>query len=188
MKILLIDNHTKHVQDWKRLAKENNLDLVVVSCAEPEISQEIFDLIILSGGTGLPVTRSRDVLKKEIEIIKNSSKPILGVCLGFELIADTFGATLLYREKRVSGFSRIRVSKNDPMFAGLDEFSAKEAHKFYLETLPKGLEELARSESGVEVFKHRTRLIYGFQFHPEIISPENQGTQVFLNLLKRFWC
>jgi GMP synthase (glutamine-hydrolysing) len=183
MKILLIDNNTKHIEDWRLLANQAGYELDIAPYANPTSENEV-DVIILSGGRNLAVPDNREAFKNEIELIKTTDKLLIGVCLGFELIADTFGAELLHRPERVSGTNEVRVTKPHPMFGSLQTFTAQEAHKFYVDSVKGELEEYARSDSGVEVLKHKSKSIYGFQFHPEIVTEGNQGTEILLNLLK----
>ena len=45
------------------------------------------------------------------------------------------------------------------------------------------LEILARSNTAIEVIKHKSKFIYGFQFHPEVIMSDNESTKILLNLI-----
>lgn len=185
MKILLVDNQTKHVEEWRNLLANKGIRLTVIPYSDCDVEySKQFDLVILSGGSAIAVPHNRIPFSKEIILILNSGIPVLGVCLGFELIADTFGVMLKYREEKVAGFSEIKVTKPHAIFGDKKEFVVREAHKFYVDELTDDLDELARSSSGIEIFKHREKPIWGFQFHPEIVSPENQGTELFLNLIK----
>lgn len=184
MKIILVDNHTSHLDSWRELCDRKYLELEIVSFTDAvSIDSKSCDLVILSGGTGLAIPKSREQLQPEIQLIKNIKTPLLGVCLGFELIADAFGAKLLYRQERVTGKQMVTVIKDDPIFGGVKEFTAKLAHKYYIEELPEEFVVLAKHGSDIQAYKHREKMIYGFQFHPEVVDPKNQGTQIFLNLL-----
>jgi putative intracellular protease/amidase len=59
-----------------------------------------YDLIILSGGTNMTLLKNLPKLRKEITMIKRTSKPIIGICLGFQLIAFAFGSKLKKREEK----------------------------------------------------------------------------------------
>lgn len=63
------------------------------------------------------------------------------------------------------------------------ELSVYESHRWGITDLPNELEELARSKDGIEIFRHKTRPVYGFQFHPEAgVAPE-ESRRVFERVL-----
>jgi GMP synthase-like glutamine amidotransferase len=185
MKILLIDNRTKHLKEFRDLIEGcgHTADVIPFPEASSFIADQ-YDLSIITGGKGLVIPMHTEDLAPQVAMIKDMTKPLLGICHGFQLIAHTFGAKLHYRKIILNEIVKIKVTRPDPIFDGLTEFDAYEAHKFYIMRLPKELTEVARSEYNIEVLKHKTRLIYGFQFHPEAIVPGNDSTQVFLSLLR----
>jgi gamma-glutamyl-gamma-aminobutyrate hydrolase PuuD len=64
----------------------------------------------------------------------------------------------------------VQIVRRDPLFDGLpDEIVVRQAHAFQVMQVPEEMERLASSpECTVQAFKHRRRLVYGTQFHPEI--------------------
>jgi GMP synthase (glutamine-hydrolysing) len=130
--------------------------------------------------------------------------PQIGFCGGFQLIARLFGSTLghigtlreddpdhsgtyhagLFKEW---GVYPVRVLRPDPLFAGLGgTIRVLEAHMDEVKDLAPDLVLLASSERcRVQAFRHRTKPIYGTQFHPEM-SPEAfpDGRKVLENFFR----
>lgn len=115
--------------------------------------------------------------------------PVLGVCLGHQVVAHVFGARVERapapahgRTTRVSHDSRgIFTNIPDPFEAGLYHSLAVAE-----ETLPPELEVTARSQDGVVMgLRHKRFPIEGVQFHPESILTEH-GEMILSNFLR--WC
>lgn len=116
----------------------------------------------------------------------------IGFCAGHQLSARMFGSTVGPMRplrpdepdpdpKRVpgffkaTGFSPVEVTRQDPLFAGLPAtLLVWQNHGHHITTLGPDLIPLARSENcPVEAWVHRSKPIYGVQFHPEVHDPEH---------------
>ena len=89
MKTLLIDNGSTLTAKLAELSPGN--ETVVEHGNIPENLNE-FSLIILSGSSKFPVNGNESLFTKEIELIRTTNIPIVGICFGHELIAHAFGA------------------------------------------------------------------------------------------------
>ncbi len=145
-----------------------------------------FDVLVLSGSSQFPVVYNREKLKDEIALIQTSNIPVLGICYGCELIAVAFGGSLRDRgegsQKRDS--VEVEVVADNPLFLGRRQFEVYDAHRWAIDTVPPDLQILARSIHGPEVIRHRSRPIYGFQFHPEKMLEQTFGDELFRSFLK----
>lgn len=145
-----------------------------------------YDIIILSGGSDMPpVAEYPEAYMKERALIRSSSVPIIGVCLGCELIAYEFGATLKNLGEKRQGFVQISF---DPSFQSSfkqKEIIAYEAHSRIIENLPEMFDTIATSEHGPEIIRHRERSLWGIQFHPEHLTERTLGDEIFLTILNR---
>jgi GMP synthase (glutamine-hydrolysing) len=186
MKILIIDNNSKHIEKIKELCKDNIVEVLKYSDDLVGMDRN-YDLVILSGGTGLPINKKEKELMGEINLIKNSTKPIIGICLGFELICHAFDCKMIREEEREKGIVEINIL-NDEYFLGKKKLKVLMAHKWHVREVGPEIIPLAQTSKGIDIIKHKSRPIYGFQFHPEIIEPENDGKFIFeevFNLLTR---
>jgi para-aminobenzoate synthetase len=164
MKILLINNGTTYLKELEKWIG-SEYDLVDFD-QKPDLTG--YDLVVLSGGHTYPVMNHDKEFGTEIELIKSSNKPIIGICLGFELIAHVFGCKLVHLGDSQHGSKIIEKTFDHDLFP--EKFEAYESHQWAVRDLSGELKELARSEFGVEAFKHKNLPIIGFQFHPEILG------------------
>ncbi len=182
MSILLVDNGTIHIQELARLLQMHN----VTTISRAELNAGLvknYDLLIMSGSSDNAVAKNPLIYETEINIIKNSDKPIIGICMGFEVIAYSFGATLKELPFKESGLVEIVAITNDKIFAKYKMFKVAENHRWVVTKIAEPLKELAISKDGIEVIKHTSKPIYGFQFHPEIVTPVNTGRDIFDNVI-----
>ena len=183
MKVALINNGSHSPEKLLVLLRGHE-----VTVLDPKNAQGVegYDLVILSGSSRFPITENEWLLLPEIDLIKTTTAPIIGICYGCELIARAFGGSLVDHgeESKERDLVRIDVVSDDPMFGGRMAFDAYDSHRWVIASLPPGLRVLARSEHGPEVIRHTERLIFGFQFHPEKMVDESYGDEVFLTLLK----
>lgn len=128
------------------------------------------DLIILSGGggEGLEIDDEYEPgrlwYEDEIKLIQTADKPILGICMGFEVMARAYGAPVTLAGGLILGRDDVQVTKKfRPLFG--NRLRQYEAHSWRVEDVPSDFEVLANSKSGVEIFRFRNRL--ATQFHPE---------------------
>lgn len=184
MNILIVNNGTSHLKELKRLVRDENVEIVEFGKLN-SINYKNFDLIILSGSNHSSILRldHKKLYQQEIDFILNSKKPILGICLGFELIAYAFDAKIHKLNFKKLGITEISPTKNSLLFKNIQNFKVYEAHRWTINDVPKDFIELARSKDGVEIFQHKNRKVFGFQFHPEMFVEKTCGDEIFYNLL-----
>jgi GMP synthase (glutamine-hydrolysing) len=180
MKILIINNGTYFLKELKAALKEHEVSVISFN----KVNQiNDFDKIILSGGHKLNVENHSKKYKKEIDIIRSSSKPILGICLGFELIGKTFGEDLIKLEKREKEILNVKFIKKDKLLEGLNKFKVFEDHRWAIKEVHFMIP-LAQSKEGIEIIKHPKKETYGVQFHPEMFVNKTEGLTILNNFLK----
>ena len=169
MNILIIDNGTKHLRKLKEQISES--DYSVADFSEIDLNEvQKYDAIILSGGHDFPVMGNESRLQKEIEIIRQFQKPVLGICLGFEIIARTFSATLEPLDQKDKGIIEIKILGTDKIFQGIENLKVFESHRWAVRAIPSELIALAKSDHCIEAIRHKFKPIYGVQFHPEMFE------------------
>jgi anthranilate synthase component 2 len=145
-----------------------------------------FDKIVLSPGPGLPIQA-----KGMMEIIErfHTHKPMLGVCLGMQAIAEFFGGKLYNLNDVKHGISETAsIINSSKLFNHLPtEFDVGLYHSWAVhEPLPSVLLPTLRSKKNtLMAFEHRTLPIAAVQFHPEsILTPH--GREIIQNFLKKY--
>lgn len=182
MDVLLVNNGTIRLEELRDILKVHRVKEVDFGEVDPQRSQD-FDLIILSGSTNYSVTGDTDRFGHELEMIRTSERPIVGICFGFELIGHVYGATFREMDRAEKGILEIRSRGDEPMFDRLPRCRVFEYHRWVIMDLDGELESLAYSRDGIEATRHRHRPLYGFQFHPEMFVDRTEGHQVFNRLV-----
>lgn len=187
MKVLVIDNYDSFVYNLVQYVGERGIELVVRrNDAELEELQRLdVDRIIISPGPGRPEQAG---FSEEVVRIFGSEIPILGVCLGHQVIGHVFGATIGYAERIMHGKVSLIQHDSEGIFTGLkNPFYATRYHSLVVsdDGFPPCLQITARAEDGeIMGIRHRTLPIEGVQFHPESILTEG-GKQMIRNFIER---
>jgi anthranilate synthase/aminodeoxychorismate synthase-like glutamine amidotransferase len=111
--------------------------------------------------------------------------PVLGICLGHQTLAHYLGGTVGRAKEPRHGKASSLTHNGHFLFDGIESpFEAGRYHALIVETLPELCDSLAHSAQGENMaLAHKTRPLYGLQFHPEsILTPE--GRMMIENFLK----
>ena len=138
------------------------------------------DLLVISPGPGTPDTAG--VSLEAVGYFKDKL-PILGVCLGHQVIVQYFGGKIGHAPKPMHGKpSRITHNEKD-VFAGVENpLQAGRYHSLVAVQVPQCLEKTAEFEGIVMGVRHKQLPIFGVQFHPEsILTPA--GGKIIENIL-----
>lgn len=178
MKCLLFDNYDSFTYNLRHMLLELGLEVDVRRNDRLTLDQvEAYDRIVLSPGPGIP---SEAGLLLPLIRRYAATKPMLGICLGEQAIAEAFGATLRNLDEVYHGVcSDIRVVAGDPLFEGLGTgFRAGRYHSWVVssEGLPACLEVTATDRQGLIMgLRHREYNLRGIQFHPEsVLTPQGR--------------
>lgn len=180
LRTLLIDNADSFTLNLFHLLAEVNgyaPTLVPNDWAEFELSVlDEYDNVVISPGPGTPERQVDFGICAEV--IKRSSIPVLGVCLGHQGIANVHGGAVVHApEPRHGRVSTIRHTETELFACIPSPFSAVRYHSLAVTSLPSCLEATGWSEDGVvQALRHRTRPQWGVQFHPESIASEEART------------
>jgi anthranilate synthase component II len=177
MKIAVIDNFDSFVYNLIRYLKEFSCDVIVMRNNEIDDSElDRCDAILLSPGPGIPsdFVGLLNVIKKY-----SLSKPILGICLGHQALAEYFENELKANNSPIHGeASELEILVIDEVFVGISNktkvgryHSWSVKHPLKPPLVCTGITE----KSEIMSFKHSDLPIHGLQFHPEsILTPEGK--------------
>jgi GMP synthase (glutamine-hydrolysing) len=169
--VLLIQNTTSESSGYLgKLLTDDGFDITSVNAKHEKIPEKIFSLVVILGA---PQSANDDLLylKEEQKLIKNyvqNNIPVLGICLGSQLIAKTFGAKVYRGPKKEIGFYHdLMISNNSKLFRGFkNPFSVFHWHGDTFD-LPVGATRLALSENySNQAFQYKSAI--GLQFHLEV--------------------
>tara|TARA_Y100000590_G_scaffold460108_1_gene618696 strand:- start:484 stop:1080 length:597 start_codon:yes stop_codon:yes gene_type:complete len=185
MKIILIDNYDSFTFNLYHYLSSLNAKVDVFrndKINSNDIIKKKYNKIVISPGPGNPNQAGNC-----IKIVKTLYKkiPILGVCLGHQIIGQVFGSKIIEAKKLMHGktssiiSNKIGILKNVPK-----KFIATRYHSLIVDkkTLSKDLVITAETKDGVIMgLMHKKYNVHGVQFHPESIK-----TPVGLKILKNF--
>ena len=140
----------------------------------PKDLERYAGLVVMGGPMGVADRDRMPFLKEEIRLIEQAlrqKKPLLGVCLGSQLIAHALGAPVRRGDKKEIGWHRVRLTeegKADPLFAGIEHsFFAYHWHGDVFD-LPRDAVPLASSEqTRHQAFRYGPNA-YGLLCHLEV--------------------
>ena len=190
MKLLVLDNYDSFTYNLVHMFRSMNIDHEVYR--NDKISPEealSFDLIILSPGPGIPSEAGN---MGKIIAACAGKKPILGICLGHQAIAEYLGAKLNNMSIVYHGVkTKIIIKSNEVIFEGIPrKIDVGRYHSWEVvrESLPENISIIAEDENGtIMALSDSTKKIYGIQFHPESIMTE-YGQKIIQNFLKIASC
>lgn len=182
MKVLLVDNGTSYLLQLRSILADTKITAVPFRRLTGNEFND-YDLIVLSGGHKYAVMNNHRMYSRELHQIMATSKPVIGICLGFELVVTAFGGTLKFLRKKVHREVSITFLQKSLLSDEGVSYKVFENHQRGVSRLPEELITLAVSANGIEIVKHRNRPIYAFQFHPEM-SAKGEGMALIRRTIK----
>ena len=184
-KIILIDNYDSFTFNLYHYLSSLKVHVDVIrndKITSKEILKRRYNKIVISPGPGNP-DQSGNCLK----IVKSLYKkiPILGVCLGHQIIGQVFGSKIIQARKLMHGkTSKITTKKNGILKNLPKTFEATRYHSLIIDkkSLSSDLEITAETKDGLIMgVQHKEYDVHGVQFHPESIK-----TKLGMKILKNF--
>ena len=184
-KIILIDNYDSFTFNLYHYLSSLRVNVDVIrndQITSNEVLKRRYNKIVISPGPGNP-NQSGNCLK----IVKSLYKkiPILGVCLGHQIIGQVFGSKIIQAKKLMHGKTSKIMSKKIGVLKNLPKtFEATRYHSLIIDkkSLSKDLEITAETKDGLIMgVRHKKYNVHGVQFHPESIK-----TKIGIKILKNF--
>ena len=188
--ILMIDNHDSFaynlVQYFRLLGQ--SVDVIGVDDLDPhQIAIDKYSHLCLSPGPGHPQER-----KNCLALIEACTEklPILGVCLGHQMLAYSFGAKVTHAERIMHGKTSFIAHNNQGLFNQLpDKIKVARYHSLVVDEESLSATPFERcawiddenEQAVIMAMQHKSLPIFGIQFHPESIA-----TEYGLNMIEHF--
>jgi GMP synthase-like glutamine amidotransferase len=183
MKILLVENSPNVARSFSYLSGQTDIAVVKPYRYEKYPAPKEFDAIIVTGGRdSIGDAKYFPYLKIESQFLlraMNLRVPILGICLGCQIIADALGGIVSVSSFEL-GWIKITLTTEglgNPLFRNVPmSFYAFERHRDEISCLPPGAIRLAKSDScKIQAFQYQDKPIWGVQFHPENKRGKNKA-------------
>lgn len=186
--IAVLDFGSQYTQLIARRIRESHVHSVILpsSASLETIRANQPKGIILSGG---PASVTNVGRPKWSKAIMKEGVPILGICYGMQLMAQSMGGRVGRAKHREFGRAELLVQDESDLFRGLAEkspFSVWMSHGDRIEALPFGFKVIARTaNSPIAAMKlvHGQRRFYGLQFHPEV-AHTTHGARILKNFVR----
>tara|TARA_B100000686_G_scaffold63463_1_gene68101 strand:- start:1714 stop:2283 length:570 start_codon:yes stop_codon:yes gene_type:complete len=186
-KILLIDNYDSFTYNLYHYVSSFDKNVEVKrndKVNSKDIIKNKYKKIIISPGPGNP-----DQSGNCLRIVKDfyNKIPILGVCLGHQIIGQVFGSKIIQAKKLMHGKTSLIKNKRLGVLKGIkSKFTATRYHSLIVDraTLSKDLIVTATTEDNIIMgLMHKKYQIHGVQFHPESINTK-VGMKIIENFVK----
>jgi GMP synthase (glutamine-hydrolysing) len=182
VKIYVIDNGGQWTHRIWRVLRELGCESKIIPNTTP-FYQIDADGLVLSGGAPRVAWESPK-LGNCTDYFDHFCGPILGECVGMQLMAMHFGGKAGPSEIPEYGLATMKIIEEDDLFRGLPrEFFVWESHNDEVKEAP-GFTVLAVSENcRIQSIKHAKKPFYGVQFHPEVNNTQH-GEKILNNFVK----
>jgi para-aminobenzoate synthetase component 2 len=189
-KILVLDNYDSFVYTLSGYLQQLGATTDVIrndAVSEQDLPELMakYDGVLISPGPGTPKDAGLSIDVVQVALKTNQS--IFGVCLGHQAIAEAMGATVTSADELMHGKTSDVQHDNSLVFKDVPKsFKATRYHSLAVvdETVPEDLIVTSRTTGGVIMgLQHKSKPIYGVQFHPESVLTEG-GYQMLGNWLE----
>ena len=181
--VLVVDFGAQYAQLIARRVREANVysEIVPHNISAAEVAQKNPAAIILSGGPSSVYEENSPRLDAKILEL---GIPVLGICYGFQVLAQALGGRVDKTGKREYGATDLKLSSGGTLLASQPELQVCwMSHGDQVMEAPSGFEVLASTATTpVAAFENLDKRIFGVQWHPEVKHSE-QGQQVLKNFL-----
>ncbi len=187
MKVVLVDHEDSFVYNLAQALEARGAEVETIRYHVPfgDVTRRDADGFVLSPGPGHPRDRKVTGLARRILARYGAERPILGVCLGHQIIGEVYGAAVI-RGTPVHGRTARVWHDDDGLYEGVPSpFAAARYHSLIVDghSLPPDLIRTAATRDGTVMgVRHRRLPVSGVQFHPESFLTEG-GTKLLANFL-----
>lgn len=186
MRFLLIDNYDSFVHNLARYCVLAGAVCDILRNDSDElqnINLKKYDGIVISPGPGTP-----DQAGYCFDVVKKSGQdlPLLGVCLGHQILAEAYGGETLQSGAPVHGRESVTTHNGSGVFANMPSPLKVGRYHSLVTDLPSNtpLVVTARTEDGIVMaVEHKDAPLFGVQFHPESLLTEH-GLQIIKNFVR----
>jgi GMP synthase (glutamine-hydrolysing) len=177
-RVLVLDFGSQYTQLIARRIRERGVYCEIHPCHLPLEAIQAWrpQGIVLSGGPSSVLAADAPFAHREILEL---GVPVLGICYGLQWMCHTLGGLVEKAEDREYGRAQLKVEREDPLFSAWSDRAERTvwmSHGDRVLRLPADFEVLASSDhSPFAAVRHRSRPLYGIQFHPEVVHTEGGG-------------
>ncbi|MGE0481517.1 MAG: glutamine-hydrolyzing GMP synthase [Phycisphaerae bacterium] len=181
--VAILDFGSQYSQLIARRVRDNHVysELLAPTTKADELRARGVRGIILSGG---PASVYEPGAPRCDPAIFELGVPVLGICYGMQIVCQVLGGDVAAGKMREFGRVRVRVDRGEGVLAHLPaELSVWMSHGDRVDRISADFIMLASSDAcPIAAVRHRTRPVFGVQFHPEVTHTP-LGAQIIRNFL-----
>lgn len=180
MRILLIDLATAPIDDLRVLLPKVEIK-VITADALPNDTEGYNGIVVAGTYDGQPF--NKDLASRLVEY----GLPLLGIGAGFETICSQLGMDLSEVYERGTGAGKlVPTDDGTKLFQGTDPLLVAKNERWLVDEVPRGVQVLARSDSGIEAVRHKQRPLTALQQLPGDFTYVSDAKLVYANLFGLF--
>jgi len=188
MKLAILNLGSQYTHVIWRTCRDLGVEAVIHQPTAGADIVDFFDSYILSGGPSSVPDLAKGQAHRVLEAVGKgqSRKPILGICLGHQLMAHVLGGQIGKGASAEYGVSEIVVDDASSVLEGMpNKFQAWVSHFDEVKKMPEGFVSLAHSDTCAhEAMECPGKKRFSVQFHPEVWHTEN-GERILENFINR---
>ncbi len=180
--VVILDFGAQYTQLIARRIREFQVFSVVLPCTASveAIRDQRPAGIILSGGPSSVYDVDAPMADPAVLQL---GLPMLGICYGMQFMAHHLGGKVVPSNKREYGDASVKVTANNPLFAGLPaDLDVWMSHGDSVMDVPEGFTIAARTGSAIASIADTARNLYAVQWHPEV-AHSKQGAEILRNFV-----
>jgi anthranilate synthase/aminodeoxychorismate synthase-like glutamine amidotransferase len=191
MRVLLIDHYDSFIDMIADYLQQLDCEVVIKKSDqlnEMTVAQLLPNKIVIGPGPGHPSDLDLVAVKIILASAITKNIPVLGICLGHQIIAEYFGAKVILASHIAHGVCSEILHDGDILFNNVaNPFKATRYHSLIVDSGSlnnnTALVNTARTQAGeVMALRHKSLPIYGVQFHPESVMTDS-GLQILANFI-----
>ena len=175
--VLIIDNYDSFTYNLKHTLQITGAQVDVLFNDAPRLVElaGAYDALVLSPGPSRP---DNSGLSAQVFLNYYRKKPVLGVCLGMQIMNEALGGTTVRAPEPVHGKTALVTRTGDSrLLRGLPPaFSAARYHSLVCDDVPAEFAVTARRSEVIMAVEHSGLPVFGVQFHPESFLTEHGQT------------
>jgi GMP synthase (glutamine-hydrolysing) len=175
-RILVVDNISPYTKDIITYLESMNASYEYKRYYDLSVSKSGIDnsyaKVILSGRQ--VYNRHNNAINSSLlKLCFQKNIPTLGICFGCEIIALTFGGTIKRMERPARQMTTVDILIPNPLVHNSRTITVFESHGYLVSRLPDDFERIGSSVlCQNEIISHKSKSIFGVQFHPERSGPD----------------
>ena len=186
--VCILDAGGQFTKVIDRRLRELNVHCVIRPASTPISELSSYKGIVISGGPSSVGDANAPKVEPDL-LFKLDNTPILGICWGMQFITAVFGGQVKPLDKREDGVFDIDITEPDSaLFKEMEpRQSVLLTHGDSAVSVPDDLKTIAKSGSIIAAVQHKSRPIFGVQFHPEVDLTAN-GVKILSNFVDVCGC